>query len=242
MVALPVSRDWIGWPTNTLPVSRGMWTVKCGRSAAVSGPPGTRSKLVATRLPRSSTMLIAAKARGVDGAVGDETGNVDARRRCARVLAPDVAGDGVGAVDRPDAEFLERDREVGVAVDRGGHRLAPLEARLRDHGDPHQRDGGQAHAGDDGVGAGQPARLRPDATDRGFDRGHSGLSPAALSWPAAALRSGSRSVPAPASSGPGIGEPLNSCLAASPSSRAVLADRCTRALSVAIPVFAYICR
>ena len=140
MVDLPVSRDRIGWPTKALPVSRATWTVKCGRSAAVRGPPGT--PLVAGG--HQAAVLVDDADRGegggVDGAIGDEAGDVDGG--AARgVLALDVAGDGVGAVDGADGELLEGDREVRVAIDRGGDRLAPLEPRLGDHRDPHQADG-----------------------------------------------------------------------------------------------------
>ena len=40
----------------------------------------------------------------------------------------------------------------------------------------------------------------------------------------------------------GIGRPMNNPRQSVPIQRALRVDRCTRALSVAIPVFAYICR
>jgi hypothetical protein len=99
------------------------------------------------------------------------------------ILALDVAGDAVGAVDRADREFLEGDGQVRVALDCGGNGLAPLEARLPGDGDPHQADGREADANDGGIGAAQPACRRLDAAGRGFELGQSGFRPATANWP-----------------------------------------------------------
>ena len=123
------------------------------------------------------------KRGGGNGVIGDEAGDVDGGAALG-VLAPDVAGDGVGAVDGANGELLESDREVRVAIDRGGDRLTPLEPGLGDHRDPHQADGDQTHGRDDGIRATQPARS--ETADRGFELWQIRADPGGLSWLAAA--------------------------------------------------------